>query len=228
MHFTGGEWSEYNNAVSFFNSGTCTVSQTVSTLSSPFTVAHINPAPLTSSLSGTVTYGITPAGQTTKLVSNVSITATGDSFASVNANPDGSYLLESLIQGGSYAVTPSKTGNVNGITSFDATLVLRYIAAGASGGLTANQYIAADANSSGTITPFDATQILRYVAASGQTSSTGVVGSWRFTPAVRNYTSLSDSLSNENYEAILIGEVNGSWTPPAATAAQCADEASCP
>jgi hypothetical protein len=40
------------------------------------------------------------------------------------------------------------------------------------------------------------------------------VGNWKFTPPTRNYPTLSNSLSGENYQAILIGEINGSWTPP--------------
>jgi hypothetical protein len=70
---------------------------------------------------------------------------------------------------------PSKTRDVNGITSFNAALVLRHAAAGANGTLTPNQRIAADTNNSGTITLFDATQILRFVAADGQTNATGTV-----------------------------------------------------
>jgi hypothetical protein len=37
-------------------------------------------------------------------------------------------------------------------------------------------------------------------------------------PQARNYSAITDSMTGENYEAILIGEVNGSWTPPASLA----------
>ncbi|HEX8564562.1 MAG TPA: CHRD domain-containing protein [Pyrinomonadaceae bacterium] len=222
MHFTDGEWVEYNNSSPIFNAGTCTVSQNVSSLS-PFMVAHINPAAQTASLSGNITYGTTPAGQNAKFVSNVSLTTTGASFAVSNTGSDGSYRLENLLEGGQYTVTPSKSGGANGISTFDATLVLRHIAAG-NGILTPNQRIAADTNNSGTITSFDATQILRYVAAGGQTGATGEVGSWKFTPPVRNYNSLFESVENENYEAILIGEVNGNWIPPQTNSLANADE----
>jgi TolB protein len=213
MHFTEDEWRENNNAAPIFNNGVCTVSQNVLTLS-PFMVAHINSAPQTSLLSGKVIYGTTPAGQTAKFVSNVSLTVAGDSFAAIDTISDGSYLLNNLLNGGQYTVTPAKNGSINGISPFDATLILRHVAAGGNGTLTPNQRLAADTNNSGTITPFDATLILRYVAAGGPTNATGAVGNWKFTPATNSYSSLPNSLSDQNYEAILIGEVNGNWMPP--------------
>ena len=77
-----------------------------------------------------------------------------------------------------------------------------------------NQRIAADTNNDNSITPFDATLILRFVAANGQTTATGQIGTWKFIPNLRNYNAMLISLAGENYNAILIGEVNGDWTPP--------------
>ncbi|MDQ4122421.1 MAG: CHRD domain-containing protein [Acidobacteriota bacterium] len=212
LHYTNGGWTDFNNWSPVYNSGICTISQGVSTLS-PFMAARVNDSPTTISLSGTVTYGITENGQSVKTVPNVSITAVGDSFAVFNTNMDGAYLLDNLIDYGRYLVTPVKTGNENGISAFDATLVLRFVAAGGNGNLTPNQRFAADANNDGTVTAFDATQILRYVAAAVKSNATGEVGNWRFTPPSRSYSPLVDSLERENYEAILIGEVSGDWMP---------------
>jgi hypothetical protein len=171
------------------------------------------------SISGTVIYGTIPVNQSQRFVPGVLVSATGGSPASENTNSMGKYVLENLTLGGNYTVTPSKSGNINGsITPFDATLVLRCVAAGTNCTLTDNQKLAADTNNSATITPFDATQILRFVAANAQTNATGQVGNWKFNPISRPYASLNSSLSGENYEAILIGEVNGSWTPPASFA----------
>jgi Tol biopolymer transport system component len=165
-------------------------------------------------VAGNVTYGTSPSGQTAKVVSGVTMTASGASSVAASSDSNGAYLLSNLTAGGEHTITASKTGNVNGITPFDATLVLRCVAAGAAGcTLTDNQKLAADTNNSDSITPFDATQILRFVAANQQTSATGQVGNWKFAPDLRTYQPLSTSLSNENYEAILIGEINGSWTP---------------
>lgn len=114
-------------------------------------------------------------------------------------------------------MTPSKNGSVNGITPFDATLVLRHVAANGQGPnvLNANQQLAADTNNDGSVSPFDATQILRFAAANGANAGTGQTGYWRFSPPSRNYEPLNNSLLDENYEAILVGEISGDWTPPA-------------
>lgn len=166
-------------------------------------------------ISGTVVYGTTMANQTQKIVPGVLFSASGASTPSANSDSAGAYLLSNLIAGGQYTITPSKTGNINGISPFDATLILRCVAAGSmSCTLTDNQKIAADTNGDNSISPFDATLILRYVAAGAQNANTGQVGNWRFNPVSKNYPSLSSSSSNENYEGILVGEVNGSWTPP--------------
>jgi hypothetical protein len=120
-----------------------------------------------------------------------------------------------LTAGGNYTITPSKTGNINGISPFDATMILRHIAANGTGpnALNVNQLIAADTSGDGNITPFDATQILRYIAAGAPNANTGQVGNWKFDPVPRPYQPLNGSMSNENYTAILVGEVNGNWTP---------------
>lgn len=170
-------------------------------------------------IAGTMVYGTTPTGQSAKYVAGVTITASGASAASVTTNSSGAYSLSNLTPGGQYTVTPTKTGDANGITPFDATLVLRCVAAGTSCLLTPNQRTAADTNNSDSITPFDAAQILRYVAANAQTNATGQVGNWKFVPASRGYDALNAALTGENYEVILIGEVNGDWMPPAGNSA---------
>lgn len=159
------------------------------------------------SISGTVNYAL----DNTKKVQNVGLAAAGDSTANATSIAGGSYTLNNLFTSADYTVTPSKTGDASGITSFDATLILRCVAAGTSCTLSADQKTAGDANSSGGLSSFDATLILRYVAAGGGGSATGDVGKWKFTPASRNYTGLSGNATGENYGAILVGEVNGNW-----------------
>lgn len=170
------------------------------------------PRTATLSIDGAVNYAL----DATKKVGDVSVTAaapvTGDpSVSTGSAAGTGAYTLSSLFTDGQYDVSLSKTGQANGITSFDATLVLRCVAAGSGCLLSANQQIAADANNSGTVTSFDATLILRFVAAGGSTANTAQVGKWKFIPAQRSYTLTTSSLSGENYDAVLIGEVNNSW-----------------
>ena len=170
-------------------------------------------------VSGTVSYGTTPANAPQKFVSGVSAAAGGTTPASATTDSTGFYLLKNLTANGSYSVTLSKTGDENGISSFDATMVLRHVAGGEQGpnALNTNQRLAADTDGSGTITPFDATQILRYVAANGQSTRSGAAGQWKFAPPSRSYSALRFD-PDENYTAVLIGDVNGSWTPSGFTA----------
>jgi hypothetical protein len=166
-------------------------------------------------ISGTVTYGII-GSQGLKYVPHVLFTATGTPSSSGQSDLLGAYLLTGLTNG-NYTVSSSKSDNVNGISAYDATLTMRYVAAGGLT-LTPNQQIAADADGNGTVTLLDATQILRFIAAGGQTGQTGQAGNWKFLPPSRSYAPLASSVGNENYEAILVGEVSGNWTPPAAFA----------
>lgn len=166
-------------------------------------------------INGTVKYGITPLNQPQKTVSGVFVSASGASASSDMTDSFGAYSLGNLQSGGQYTLNASKTGNIDGISPFDATLVLRHVAANGQGpnALSVNQQKAADANGNGSISPFDATQILRFVAANGQTPNTGAVGNWEFLPSVRSYDAVNTSLTEQNYEAVLIGDVNGNWTP---------------
>jgi hypothetical protein len=163
-------------------------------------------------ISGTVFYGT--SGNQQKFVPGVTMSVSGAPEMSTSTNSSGYYTVRNLVAGGSYTVTPSKRDHVNGISSFDATLVLRHVAAGGNGILTDNQRIAADISNNGEITAFDATQILRFVAAGGPTPSAGNSGNWKFVLSSRSYGSVTSSVSGQNYDGILIGDVNGSWVPP--------------
>ncbi|MDQ4120907.1 MAG: dockerin type I domain-containing protein [Acidobacteriota bacterium] len=179
-----------------------------------------NDVPATASINGTVFYAITPLNQPQKTVSGVIISASGDSSASDTTDSAGNYSVENLTVGGEYMVSAAKTGDLNGITAFDATMILRHVAAGGQGNnaLSVNQQKAADTDADNSVTAFDATQILRFVAANGPNANTGQTGNWKFLPATRNYQSLGNSLTGEHYEALLIGEVDGDWMAPASAA----------
>lgn len=47
----------------------------------------------------------------------------------------------------------------------------------------------------------------------GLSASTGQGGNWKFVPALQYYQSVTNSLAGENYNAILMGELDGDWTP---------------
>ncbi len=166
-------------------------------------------------VSGTITYGNAignPAPP--RFVSNVLLSGMGTPDVSATSDfPGGMYSLTGF-GGGSYTVTPSKTGSVNGaISSFDAAKVALH-AAGTTV-LTGNQLAVADVSGNGTISSFDAGQIARYAAGVPGSGSAGI---WIFTPASRNYASVTTNIKGEDYVALLMGDVSGNWvnTAPAA------------
>ncbi len=169
----------------------------------------------TYAVSGKVTYGITAANQTPSPVSGVNLNATGSSVLSATTDSAGNYQLSGLLSGGNYTITPSKTGEVKGINSLDATRIQQFRVGLIT--LTPNQLIAADTDGNGTVNSLDATRIQQRLVG---IQSTNIIGQWKFVPTNRQYTSVNSNLSNENYEAVLVGEVSGNW----ATAASFADD----
>ncbi|MBN2030704.1 FG-GAP repeat protein [bacterium] len=142
-----------------------------------------------------------------------------DVIMSINGNPttqtDGSahYLLN-VVPGGDITVTPSKPAgedfNEITITSFDAALVARYTVGLES--FTTDQKRAADGDQNENITMYDAVQIARY--AVGLSISAGVhVGDWIFEPENRYYPNIQQSYNEQDFEAIIIGDIDGSWDP---------------
>lgn len=183
------------------------------------------------SIGGSVAYSpasYPASGLSGKRLENVSIRLTGDLNLDTLTGGDGSYTLDGLTAGGTYAVTPGKTGDTpvaNGVTSFDLALIHGHIL-----GLTTlgspYQLLAADVDGSGTVTSFDLALVHGLVLG----FNTNLAGRlWRFVPAdyvfpdpsrpwnapgARWYTNLMASLSAEDFVAIKLGDLNNSWVPP--------------
>lgn len=174
-------------------------------------ITRIN-APAPATVSGTITYGNAIGGTSPRFVSNVLLGGTGTPNVSATSDfPGGTYSLTGF-GAGSYTVTPSKTGSVNGaISSFDAAKIALHVAGTTT--LTGNQLIVADVSGNGTISSFDAGQIARYAAGA---PGSGSAGNWIFSPASRNYASVTTNVTGEDYVALLMGEVSGNWVNTAA------------
>ena len=132
----------------------------------------------------------------------------------------GTYILTGF-GAGSYTVTPTKIGGANAISSFDAARVAQHVA-GVPPLLNSTQLIAADTSGNGAVNSFDAALIAQYVVS----SSGGQTGSWKFQPANRSYPSVAASITGEDYNAILVGEVSGNWNNTGARAATRLPESS--
>jgi hypothetical protein len=159
-------------------------------------------------VSGTISYGIPSANQTPQTVPGVNL-STGTAGLSTTTNSSGFYQLLGLAAGGNYTVTPTKSGDVNhAVTSFDAALAARYAAQLIT--LTPNQFLAGDVSGNGDITAYDAALIAQ---TAGNLSNPGTAGQWRFLPSSTNYPNLSESKTNQDYLALLMGDISGNWVP---------------
>jgi uncharacterized protein (TIGR03437 family) len=158
------------------------------------------------SLSGTVTY-YTSSASAPKAVASVTLTAAGAPPVTATTSRDGKYQLTNL-GNGAYTVTPTKTGEVNGIGPKGATLILQSLVNLVT--LTDEQKLAADVNDDDKVDTRDATLILGYIVS---LPNTGNVGTWKFKPPNRPYSSITSDLINQDYMAVLVGDVNGEWKP---------------
>jgi len=154
-------------------------------------------------ISGAVSYCLNQA----RKVPGVAVTASTSQSSTTNSA--GAYSLTGL-SGGAVTVTPTKTGDVNGISSFDASLAAQRAAGIIS--FTSCQESAADASNNSAVSSFDASLIAQYAAGISNTGS--IAGTWKFAPPNRFYPSVTGDLTGENYDAVLVGDVSGNWAAP--------------
>lgn len=157
------------------------------------------------SISGTVRYAIPDANQSFPLVPGVTLNATGAADSAAQSDLSGGYQLSNLL-GGNYTVTPSKTGDVKGINSLDATRIQQHLVGLTT--LTANQLIAADTDGSGGVNSLDATRIQQQAVG---IAAQNIIGQWKLTPGSRQYNALGGDQTGQDYQAVLVGEVSGNW-----------------
>jgi hypothetical protein len=168
-------------------------------------------------ISGTVTYGNamgSPAPP--RFVSNVTLTGAGSPTVTATTGPLGATAGQYALSGfgsGSYTVTPSKTGGVNGaISSFDAGRIALHVAGPPNPQLTATQLMVADVSNNGAVTSFDAGMIAKFVAGPPYIApGIGLAGTWRFSPVNQTYATVTTNVTGQDYTALLMGEVSGNW-----------------
>lgn len=212
-YISSGNGSDFH-AGFVFNEGnpssvTTNGSVTVIAPSTPTFTPTATATPSQSAISGTVTYGNLPGSPSQRPVPNVLISGVGSIPVSALTDGNGAYSLSGF-GSGSYTITPSKTGDINGsITSFDAARISQHIAG--INTLNPTQQVVADVSGSGSLSSFDAAMIAKYAADGPGTTQAGSTGLWQFSPASRTHQSVSLNLTNENYDALLMGDVSGSW-----------------
>ncbi|RMH69166.1 MAG: T9SS C-terminal target domain-containing protein [Gemmatimonadetes bacterium] len=129
--------------------------------------------------------------------------------ATTMSDTEGQYQFEGM-PAGNYTLTASKTDDITGISAFDAARIAQYSAG--SYDFDAYQVIAADVTGDGSVSPFDAARVAQFSAGSNHNSQTGT---WAFIPEMYQYTPLNEHMLDQNFNAILMGEVTGNWAPEA-------------
>ncbi len=187
------------------------------------------PTPVTFSITGTIRYYSNALP-----VPGVTVELTGATSAlSAQTNADGKFTIEG-IPAGSWQVQPQKLGDPSGITASDAVLALQL----ATGAVSSDpgQLLACDASGDGGISAADASLILQY--RTGQIErlpTTEACGSdWIFVPVPDTalnqsvappvisggacwpgnitFDPLSAAAENQDFQALLIGDCDGSWS----------------
>ena len=167
-------------------------------------------AVISGTISGTVTYGNILGPPSPRPVPNVALNAAGSPSLSTVTDSFGAYSLGGF-GASAYTITPSKTGGVNGaINAFDAAMIVKYVVNLVT--FTPTQQIVANVSGAAQVTSFDATLVARYVVQ--LPSMNNSTGNWIFAPASRTYPNVFANAFNENYSALLMGDVTGNWSDP--------------
>ncbi len=154
-------------------------------------------------LSGTVKYF-----QGNRPVPGAELDLVGVGAQSASSNAGGAFSFPT-VQTGAYTLTPDKSDQVVDITAYDASLILQ--AAAGKRTLTTNQRLAADVNRNGAVTAMDASYVLEKSVGLLTGLFPGAGCSWLFSPAERTYPLLNGNLANQDFTAILLGDVSGNW-----------------
>jgi subtilisin family serine protease len=137
------------------------------------------------------------------------LTLDGDRLYTAQTSASGTYTVTGVMSG-TYTLTPSKSDGVNGISAYDASLVLQHSAGLIN--LTGYAATAADVNKNTLITALDAFYILQKAVDLITLPFEGAGVVWDFDPHSRSYPSLSADQSGQDFTAILLGDVSGNWS----------------
>jgi hypothetical protein len=96
------------------------------------------------------------------------------------------------------------------ITAYDAALILQSVVGLIQ--LDSVQQQVADVTQNSKVTAFDASMIAKYAVGIKDFSS--CIGEWRFDPPQRSYSAIKQDYSRENFTAVVMGDVDGSWRTP--------------
>ena len=165
----------------------------------------LTPAIVDCNISGNINYNVSALP-----VSDTELNLTGNSSNTQAANGSGFYQFSTLQAGEDYIITPIQNSTVpeNCILGYDAAFAAR-IALGLFTEATKEQRIAADVDKNGSVQMYDASLIAQY--AVGLSNPDSKVSEWVFNPENRIFQPLVSECTNQNFTAIVLGDVDGNW-----------------
>ena len=136
------------------------------------------------------------------------LTLTGSATASTLTDASGNYSILPVPSGGSYIVTPSKPSLIPGVSgssinTIDLVAVQRHFLQVIQ--LTGCRLTAADVNADAFINTIDVVAIQRFFL--GVTTGIANTGKYYFNPNNRAYPGVSSNQTNQNYDALVFGDV---------------------
>lgn len=142
-------------------------------------------------------------------LSGASLVLSGGAEQTAYSLADGTYSLAGL-ERGSYTVTPGDGADDGGaISAYDASLVLQHAAGLRT--LADHAFTAGDVTLNGAPTAYDAAFILRKAADLIPLASPDAGVAWQFEPASLSYPTFTESVADQDYTALLLGDVSGNW-----------------
>ena len=141
-------------------------------------------------------------------VKDVKVTLLGENTYTGATNENGQFSLSGIEQG-AYTLRAAKNDNADGISAYDAALILKSAVGSVS--LDSGQQIAANVDGNQAINSMDASYVLENSAGLREVPFPGTGKVWDFVPPERAYASLTGALSGQNFTGILIGDVSGNW-----------------
>ena len=152
---------------------------------------------------------------------------TGEDTRDINTGKSG-WINFTDLDSGQYLITPEKNNDINGISAYDASLIMRHVV-GVKTIEDKQALIAADVSGNGEISSLDAFYILDHSVGNRKLPFPGVGKIWAFSPYDYPLTDINwsklinnkdniqlniynASLLGQNFEGILLGDVSGDWS----------------
>lgn len=148
-------------------------------------------------------------------VKDVMLTLTGAMSDSTLSELNGEYEFSSLPSGGSYEVTPNKTAlapGTHGINTIDIVATQRHFL-NIGTPLAGCRLTAANVNGDSGVNTIDVVAIQRFYL--GQSIGIANVGRYQFTPQSRSYEGIVSNQTDQDYDALIFGDVADPLVEPA-------------